>query len=69
MIWNNSPQKDILYKKILCPVIDDNNFFFLLVTIMIRALKKEYFEIFYTNEDTTLNESKSWIWVIWNFFE
>ena len=44
-------------------------FLFLLVTIIIRALKKEYFEIFFTNENTTLNETKSWIWVIWNFFE
>ena len=42
---------------------------FLIITIITRILKKEYFEIFYTNKDDTLNETKTWIWVIWNFFE
>lgn len=44
-------------------------FICLIVTIITRALKKEYFEIFFTNKDIHLNETKSWIWVIWNFFE
>ena len=42
---------------------------FLLVTIIIRAFKKEYLEVFYTNTDVQLDEVKIWIWVIWNFLE
>ena len=42
---------------------------FLLVTIIIRAIKKEYLEVFYTNENVQLDEVKTWIWVIWNFVE
>ena len=44
-------------------------FIFLVITILTRALKKEYFEVFFTNKDIHLNETKSWIWVIWNFLE
>ena len=44
-------------------------FIFLLVTIVVRVLKKEYLEIFFTNKDNYLNETKSWIWVVYNFFE
>ena len=42
---------------------------FLLVTIIIRAFKKEYLEVFYTNTDVQLDEVKIWIWIIWNFLE
>ena len=42
---------------------------FLLATIIIRAFKKEYLEVFYTNTDVQLDEVKIWIWIIWNFLE
>ena len=42
---------------------------FLVATIVVRVLKFDYFEIFFTNKNQKLNEIKIWIFTIWNFVE
>lgn len=43
--------------------------FFLVATIIVRALDYEYFEIFFSSEEEILSKTKMWIWVIYNFIE
>ena len=42
---------------------------FLIATIVVRVLKFDYFEIFFTNNVENLNKVKILIFIIWNFLE
>jgi hypothetical protein len=44
-------------------------FIFLVITIIIRAIKLEYCEAFFTNDKTDIDIIKITIWIIWNFLE